>query len=225
MSTLVSHSKRFVFIHLPKCAGTSVTSLLEGYAYPWLLSSKAVRNTVHILGHWANIDPMNYTGKYIIPLHADADALVQRFPGTDFSSYFRFAVVRSPWSLLVSLYEFNQRSRMRLSHPRRHRQPQASSFSQFIKTRCPNSTHVNLVDRLFRHRDGTLDMDYIAKQESFDNDITRILQLLNIPIRRVPRRNITRHHDYTHYYDDETLQIVGKAFERDIRAFGYSYGD
>lgn len=225
MATLVSHSKRFVFIHLPKCAGTSVSALLEGYAYPWLLSSKLARNAVHILGHWANIDLMDYTGKYILPLHADADLLVKRFPATDFAYYFRFAIVRSPWSLLVSLYEFNQRPRMRLSHPRRYCQRQDYSFHQFIKSRCPNCTHVNLVDHLFKHGDGTLDMDYVAKQESLDSDFRHILGLLDLPVRPVPRRNATKHHDYTRYYDDETLQIVGKAFERDIRAFGYAFGD
>jgi hypothetical protein len=135
MSTLVSRKKRFVFIHLPKTAGTSVTSILEPYAFPPVLSSKTVRNGVHILGHWLHADFTKYTGKWILPLHANASLLEKRFPETDFNSYYRFKIVRSPWALLVSLYEFDKRLRRKFINPRRYYQQATISFGQYIRTK------------------------------------------------------------------------------------------
>lgn len=224
MTTLVSIKKRFVFIHLPKCAGTSVTTLLEPYSYPWLLSSKVVRNSLTVLCRWSKVDLFGFTGRYILPMHADAAALVRRFPDIDFSSYYRFTIVRSPWSRLVSNYEFHRRPSRRYADPERFSQFHDISFNQFVRIHCSQQS-VNLVDRLFKHRDGTLDMDYVAKQESLDSDMKHILTCLGIPGRSVPHRNATRHHDYRSYYDDQTIQLVGNAFERDIQAFGYSFGD
>lgn len=224
MSTLVSTEKKFVFIHLPKCAGTSVASLLEPYSYPWLLSAKPIRHSGTIVSHWTSFDPFRYTGKYILPLHANAAELIKRFPAVDFSSYFRFTIVRSPWSLLVSVYEFNRVPRRRLSHPKHYRSFKNSSFKEFLRTHCSAST-TNLVDHLFMHSDGSISMDYVAKQETLASDMPNILDRLGISVDSIPRKNITDHDHYASYYDDWAIDLVSKAYERDIRAFGYTFGD
>lgn len=225
MSTLVSHKKRFVFIHLAKCAGTSVTSILEPYAFPQILSSKAIRNGVHILGHWLNIDLMNYTGKYILPLHANASTLVRRFPETDFDSYFRFTVVRSPWACLVSRYEFDKRPRKKFTNPRKYYQQDELSFADYVRTRVKVDSQPNQVDALFAKDDGSLNMSFVAKVEKLEEDFKVISNALVLPAQRIPHRNKTNHSSYVKYFDHTTLSVVNAAFARDISAFGYTFGD
>lgn len=225
MSTLVSHKKRFVFIHLAKCAGTSVTSVLEPYAYPPLLSSKAIRNGVHILGHWLNIDLMNYTGQYILPLHANASTLARRFPGIDFASYFRFTVVRSPWARLVSSYEFNKRPRKKFSNPRSFYQQDDMSFADYVRTRIKVGSQPNQIDQLFTRDDGSLDMSFVAKLENLEKDMGIVFDSLGLDAPCIPQQNITNHPSYSRYYCDVTRSIVDAAFARDISAFGYTFGD
>ena len=225
MSTLVSHSKGFVFIHLAKCAGTSVTTIFEPYGWPWLLSSKLVRNGVHILGQYTGLDLTKYTGKYVLPLHADADLLVTRFPETDFNTYFRFTVVRSPWALMVSQYEFSRRPRLKYSNPKKYYQQQKTSFSDFVRSICIDRSPRNKVDRLFRTSSGSLDMDYVAKVETLGRDMDIICKAIGISSPCIPHRNKSSHARYTDYYTQETLALVKEAYGRDIDAFCYRYGD
>lgn len=225
MATLVSLSRRFVFIHLAKTAGTSVTDLLLPYVDSPLLSSKFLRNGLHIAGEWTGLDWFRHTGRYILPLHATGDQLTQRFADLDLTRFYRFTIVRNPWDRLVSLYTFNRLPRKRVTSGSRYRLVNRLDFGDFVAHVCRQPQVQNQVDCLFLDAAGRPDMDFIGRLEHLEGDMNQILRRLEIPSSVIPERNRTSHAHYRDYYDARTRALVEAAYARDIEAFGYGFDD
>jgi hypothetical protein len=86
---IVSHSRRFVFAHVPKTGGISMRAALEPFADG---QSTALRETTH----------------------ETLPALLAREP--QLGTYFKFAFVRNPWDRLVSFYVY-AREKLRPTYP------------------------------------------------------------------------------------------------------------
>lgn len=224
MPTILSFRKKFVFIHIPKTAGTSITSVLEPFADPPILSSKLVRNSLHILCKYISFDVYRYTGKYIIPSHADAEELQARYPDLDFRAFFRFSFVRNPWDWMVSRYAFIRLPRKKLTSPHKSFAVSQQSFTEFVESICLSKSPINQCQRLFLKSDGSLDMEFIGKIENFSSDFQHVLEYLGISNKAIPYKNTTSHAKYTEMYDDYTKKLVGNAFCQDIDLFKYSFG-
>jgi hypothetical protein len=85
---LLSYSRKFIFIHIRKTAGTSVEVALASIA------PDAVRRLENVS---ACHDPLKNR-------HLFASDLREYFDEATWNSYYKFAFVRNPWSRLVSWY-------------------------------------------------------------------------------------------------------------------------
>lgn len=224
MSTIISHRKKFVFLHIPKTAGTSVSTLLQPYSDPFFLSSNALRSTLHACGHLTGHDLFNFTGRFILPFHVLAPELQKRFSDTYFDSYYKFTVVRSPWALLYSKYLFLRKRAKRFASPPRFKQVLETTFREFVMQTCTSSPQ-NQVDFLFKNSNNEIDMSFIAKQEHLNSDIEYVANHLQIPFRSLPYLNATSKSSYVDKYDDSMAEAVQRAFIRDINEFSYTFGD
>ncbi len=83
--------------------------------------------------------------------------------------------------------------------------------------------HRNQIDYLSDHR-GNILVDFIGRfellQESF-NKVTHHVMGRSIEL---PHVNASDHPHYTTFYSPQLAQRVAMLFEKDIKAFGYSFG-
>lgn len=70
-----------------------------------------------------------------------------------------------------------------------------------------------------------LKMDYIGKFESLEKDFNKILLDLDLPPIDLPHHNITSHEHYSHYYCQESREIIEHFYRKDFSYFGYEFED
>ena len=72
---------------------------------------------------------------------------------------------------------------------------------------------------------GRLMTDTILRQESLNEEWDAMFKKLGHIAPKLPQRNKSEHKHYSHYYDDESVQLVSKIFNKDLKFFGYEFED
>lgn len=139
-------------------------------------------------------------------------------------SKFKFTIVRNPWDRVVSQYHY------RYENNQQGIRDAELSFKTWVKAvyqeRRPEL--INVYSMFLPQYDwismpdGEVAVDFIGRFENLAEDIAFIKRKLNItaPLPRI--RSSLRDH-YSKYYDDETRDIVGDYFKKDIDFFGYTF--
>lgn len=204
-----------LFVWVPKCAGTSIYSLLRQHGCP--------------AGRWDNpFDPFENRG-FITFGHVDVCALVEVgviFPDF-FDRAFKFGFVRNPFDRMVSLYFYLKRIQCA-------EVPECMDFTGFChKVALGEHSPVGLynyrglnqcnpmVDWLTDHS-GRLIVDDWGRYETIPADFARMARRLGIT-EPLPHENRGEHRPYREYYSPETRAIVAEIYRRDLEFFGYEF--
>ena len=84
---VVIHKKKCIFVHIPKCAGTSMEQFLKDYG----------NNNIEYFGVFNNRSLH----------HLTAYELLMSLRKKKFEKYYRFSIVRNPYDRLLSEYYWN----------------------------------------------------------------------------------------------------------------------
>lgn len=215
---LLSHQKKFLFIHIAKTGGTSVRSALQKYRWrdphyaPIWLASKLSSMANHELA-------------IKLPRHAKAIAAKEMLPHEFYDSLFKFAFVRNPWDLQVSSYHHIQRERPNLMKPN-------ESFAEFLQRKLDPErewqyhidTSITPQSNYLVDLNGELIVDFIGHYETLQQDFDHCCKVIGIPRIELPhKRKAGDRLAYREYYTQETQALVEKAFARDIELLGYHF--
>jgi len=206
---MINHDKKYIFLHLPKTAGSSIKKVL--------LKGEEGKNTEHTVGHPHLWEYKNNLG------------------GNGLGNYFKFAITRNPFDRLVSSFFYISADSQWIPDIRMRKQfnLENSSFSFFVK----NTLKLILKDPSLRPRhfkpqadffygDQTnCPLDLVGKFENLQEDFNTVCDRIGIPKQKLPHENKSKHKHYTEYYDDETRQIVAERYAKDIEHFGYRFGE
>ncbi len=152
---LISHSHKFIFIHVYKVAGTSINTALLPYTH-----SRSKKNKLKSL---LRICPSYFNSDF--NQHISAKELKLALPNKLFNSYFKFGFVRNPWDWQVSLYHFA------LQNPKHHQHDlikRMHSFDEYIDWRINKDLRLQ---KDFLYDGNELLVNYIGKIESLENDL------------------------------------------------------
>jgi hypothetical protein len=195
---LLSLRHRFIFIHIYKAAGTSVTHALRPFTREPLLRRRTVPRLPDRL-----------------PDHLTA-AEVRGEIGELFDRCFKFTFVRNPWDWQVSLYHYMLQTR---KHPQ-HQLIRGMKFDEYIRWRVTEDRH--LQKEFVTDAAGKTIVDFIGRFENLETDFAAVCEKIGIAA-KLPHRNRSRHADYRSYYDDTTRELIATHFRDDIEMFGYSF--
>ena len=216
---LLDNKRKFLFIHIPKTAGTSIRNnlaTLTDLEKPYSELNKELKHKSGIL------------------LKKDID---------NWNELYKFAFIRNPYDRMVSYWAFYRMPRV---FPFFHQARQKAvdlSFTEWIKwLRKREFTRIGdhpprmipmwrrpQVDFLF---DGSEKLvDYIGRFETLTEDYRYICKHLELDQseiwdknKRLQKFNYSKRlEDYRDYYDDESRSIVKWWFMRDIKEFDYRF--
>lgn len=206
---LLSHSRKFLFIHVYKTAGISVKMALRPYA-----CSTATRWSCAILrrlGIRSIYDP------HPLPAHSSAREIRDYLGQEQYDQYFTFAFVRNPWDWQVSLYKYM------LREPRHHQHELAKSFSGFddyLKWRCEQEVRFQK-DYVCNESDQPI-VEFIGRLENIEADFAKICERIGISV-AIPHANVSSKTPYQEFYTEKTRQMVQDTFAPDIDLFDYQF--
>jgi hypothetical protein len=218
---MISHKHKFIFIHIPKCGGTSVeVSLLKNEGAintcdkdDLLFLTKAQREEYQL----------GYDHRAVTIQHKRIDQY-KRWTDDSGKPYYTFTFVRNPWQRLVSEYFYIKRMKGCLCEDFEIKYP---TFKDFVKNdglSCSYLTHdMSQIDFVLSSNHGRL-TNFVGRCEDMQYDFDYICGKIGIPKIDLPKRNPTKHEHYTEYYDDETKHLVERLYIRDIEYFGYEFG-
>lgn len=207
---LISESHNFLFVHVQKTAGTSVTRFLAPYAMsPSSTRLNKLASDIGLVRDWR---------RHHFRIHSPLKRAEKILPADVFGSLFKFAFVRNPWDRLVSWYVYLLRD---TSHRRHQTLKEEQSFERYARVELarPNRSQWYMLER----RDGTLGVDFIGRFERLEEDMATICARIGIPYEPLPRANVSEREPYQSYYTPELAELVRQTWEHEIEVFGYTF--
>jgi len=205
---LISEKHQFIFIHIYKTAGTSITYALMPYC---------VSNLKFNLHRLLRKFQINHFQPQPYSKHITAKELKSQLGEAEFNRHFRFSFVRNPWDWQVSLYNFM------INHPEHPKHSfirDLGSFENYIHWR--NEKGIFSQKKYLSDADENLLVDYIGKFETLAKDFDVICRKIGIQA-SLPHLHKSKKIPYQNFYTSETRDIVYNLCKEDIELFGYSF--
>lgn len=214
---MISHEHECIFIHIPKCAGTSIEKALgllpEGANFGMqdhrTLSDHQPLSIHHFLSQ-AGLGSV--ARRYRLRTHPNPQVRVP-ISKEQYLSYHKFTVVRNPWERVLSFYK-GKFSTGTIETSQAH-------FCTFLKSGLGRGF---LRSQLFWMKDarGEIMIDQIIRFENLGADWRELASSRRLPA-ELPHRLERSSGTYRHLYTPETVELVKEAFSDEIEYFGYRF--
>lgn len=194
----------YIFVHVAKTGGTSVEHILHNN---------------NVFGDIHNIIFMAY----------------KLMPDEEFHSKFKFGFVRNPFDREVSNYFWHAKTNTN--------KIKDVSFDDWVKWRyniepdCVGIEWFNDKDEFFYNKGfarnnqlghfvdtrGVIITDFIGRYETLNEDWEYIANKINVNPKLPHEYPTERDRDYRKYYSSESVDIIAKAHEIDLKTFNYDF--
>ena len=184
-----------IFIHIPKCAGSSIKEMLQDLNEKEDIHSK-LKDDIKVLKekNIKNID-----------------------------KYFIFTVLRNPWDRMVSYYFFYKD--IIKTNEDIAVKAKKFNFKNWIDCIYENPTkfsfmYDNYLDYI--SYENNVIIDYTINFHEFSKDVEFLKELLrfNAPTLHI---NPSKHEFYKKYYSDKEIEMISEIYKRDIEFFDFSF--
>ncbi len=212
---MISHDPRFIFIHVPKVAGTSLKEALRGYI------GRRPPETREDGDARPGMSSSDFEE------HITASELKEQLPPALFDGYFKFAFVRNPYDWVVSNYFFFLQDEMFNSpaYAFFKQRPFRETVKFFLEAAGNGIIEgMKFSQKAFLYDgQGRLLVDYAGKYERLSEDFAEIRRRLGMGDIPVPYLNKSNHKRFNQYYTPDVQALVYGALKEDFETFGYDY--
>ncbi|HRY36260.1 MAG TPA: sulfotransferase family 2 domain-containing protein [Candidatus Magasanikbacteria bacterium] len=196
---IVSHQHKFIFIHIQKTAGSSISEYLKEHS-----------QCEEIGKHWNALAVRKFLGEKI------------------WNEYFKFSFVRNPFDRLVSWYNMIASTKEDINGFFKYVHANADTFADFIE-KCDQtvyeddgikSVRIPQFDYLSDEQ-GNLLIDFVGKFENLEKDFKFICEKIGLPYEGLNKINSYEHSAYENFYNESLLAKTEKIVKKDMEKFDY----
>jgi len=199
--------QRFFFVHIPKTAGTSISTVI--------VNSKKYR---------INFSPTE---------HATASEIINTL-GKNSKKFYSFSFVRNPWDRLNSLYHFLYQKKLSAEKGENWDQQALKNrgFKAWLLEEDFWPPYLNRSGLSFQKRtqsyflcdkEKNILVDDVFRYENLKNELTILSKNIGIGFERLPITKATLRDNYKYEYCSETIDFVNHFHKEDIERFNYKF--
>jgi hypothetical protein len=195
---MISHKFRFIFIHIPKTSGSSLSVFLKNFIDNTILkTSNTIQqiNNLQVICERTGMDIKHKDIKYYENLY-----------GNKINDYFKFTIVRNPYDRILSFYFFFKGNKNKVFNK--------NEFIDFLKKNdFSQYKYIN-------------DSIYVIHYENLINELKNIKIFKNIVnFNNYPKLNVSYNSkiSYTDIFDEELKNLIFNKYMYDFKTFGYKY--
>ncbi|MDF1695881.1 MAG: sulfotransferase family 2 domain-containing protein [Saprospiraceae bacterium] len=190
---IVSHTKKFVFIHIQRTGGSSLINVLH---------NKLSANVQIYAQHGNSKSDENY--------------LLDKY-----KDYFKFSMVRNPWERMLSWFLLIYKDQLTTMNQSR-KQFEQFLHDDLAFAKGDPYFHYNQIDYITQEN-GTFVTDRILRFENYNKEIHCLWDKLAMPKEDIPKMNPSIAVNYSDYYTDQSRRLIEQKCKKDIDFFGYTF--
>lgn len=214
MSLVISDKHRYIFFHLPKNAGVSISSYLIAQEVKLRLKKSINYLTPYIFGKKNNFYITKEKKFYNFNSHITCYNFFALINEKSFKNYFKFAVVRNPFDRAVSRYEYSKKIQTRFKN---------FSFEEFLIFDLKNNLHTLKQYEFCTYDKNKLILDKIIKFENLNEEFNEVTNTLFKKNHNIKHLNKTKRNNYREYFNSNTIKLIEKNLYKDLEYFNYEF--
>jgi hypothetical protein len=209
---MILHHRKTIFIHIPRCGGTSIEKL-------WFPKTVVTRQS----------DYQKFIGWHetyqMWMQHATMREVFELYKGEgEIETYFSFSFVRNPWSRALSDWWWMKKNLKT-----------EASFDDYLNIRGDFHNACYSMEKEYRgdhfktqyeylYKDGECLLDFIGRFEHFQRDFNIMCDTMDIPRVKLPHHNRSSYEKpYQQHFTTSQIELVAEIFAEDIGLFGYTF--
>lgn len=226
---MISHKHKCIFIHIPKCAGTSIESALghldnhQGRGGQDHRSVRMIENPLPLINSLSskeNIKELYRRRREISRKVMNPNNKIQ-VSADQFQSYYKFTIVRNPWGRAFSWYKNVKRDDV---HKKKESVSEDLAFADFLR-RFADKGMLQPQTWWLKSFDGSIKMDYIGRFETLSDDYSEVARIIGVPNNTLPHKMKGEQTDYRQHYNNDAYDIVAETYKEEIELFNYTFDD
>lgn len=195
---MISHKLKFIFIHIPKTSGNSLSLFLKDFIANVVIqreSNMGKNQGISIICEKTNKDIKHHPIKHY-----------KQHYGEKINDYFKFTIVRNPYDRILSFYFWDKGKNGKVFRK--------NEFINFVKN-----------NDSFQHRyiDNTFHIVHFENLIDELKDIECLKELVDF--NNYPTLNASHNSkiNYNDVFDKELKDLVFNKYKKDFELFGYEY--
>lgn len=217
---MILSEKKILYIHCPKTGGNSIQNALLPYADEAKLVGEGTWDGIQQFG-------LKHPTYKQLQKHSSLSRYYKCMGRPKVDSFFKFAVARNPWDLLVSHY---------FSPYRKVSNWNRDDFIKMVRTIPPLSYYIQHRSLLAHYlkrkgicyensRPLDADINMLLRFEHLDADYKLLCEKVGLPYEELPKVNQSKRRRSIEYYDGdpELIEMVERKYRKEINFMGYRF--